>query len=54
MISAGNRPGSKENLLDTSAGDAYYNNPNVSAKSKLKSKLKNGKKYFFKQNREPE
>lgn len=29
LISAGNRPGGKESVLETSPGDAYYNNPNV-------------------------
>lgn len=30
LISKDNRPGGKESLLESSAGDAYYNNPNVS------------------------
>lgn len=36
MISAGNRPGTKESVLETSAGDAYYNNPNVSERKREK------------------
>jgi len=30
LISKDNRPGGKESILESSAGDAYYNNPNVS------------------------
>lgn len=30
LISKDNRVGGKESLLESSAGDAYYNNPNVS------------------------
>ena len=30
LINKENRPGGKESILETAAGDAYYNNPNVS------------------------
>lgn len=42
LISKDNRAGGKESLLESSPGDAYYNNPNVSTSpGKLISLLPN-------------